>query len=695
MNYSENSDTNEQDDDAAVTRLSTASPQDYIASDNYELSAGDMIGDYEVISLLGVGGMGYVYEARHQVLHKVYAIKTIRAELLTETIWRRMQIEAQAIARMNHPNIVGIHNFGMHEGRPFYVMDLLRGTSLAEKLKSQGPLSVTEALPIFREVATGLNYAHKKGIIHRDIKPGNIILLKKADSTGAKVKIVDFGIAKLAGTSDPNNQNLTSMGEIFGSPLYMSPEQCLAERTDARSDAYALGCTMFEALTGQPPFRGNNQVQTMMLHQGAPIPSLAEKSKKKTQFPEALELVLTKMLAKKPMERYQNLAAVVEDLDKITASLELPEENDQSNQLKRNVAVAVVAIALCTIVVGILAFLAVGGSSNIPALTRLFVGQQDFSTSKVESKINEETATKVKYEKEDKDRLVGPICKYEKRNQKLVKVFTFPKTVFGTIYNEASEKDAWLASGTKEYAADDELLFASHGHMMTHPENFKAFRNGDFWGIRLRYLGEGKPAKSDSFFPTPEATMCDLRGALLQMAHLDKLSNLSLAHCSQLTDKDIVLLNQFPKLTHLDLTNTNANGNEVAKLPFLKHLKNLDFSTCPHITPVLRALAGSKSMLWLKINSVSGGHLTKEDIRNIATMPNLKILELDDNAITNDDIEILSSLPKLTKLSAQNGTVDENAIKSFKKMKAIEEVTVKNKHWTVVCEKKLKAALKR
>ena len=182
------------DNEDEPTRLSLDSQQSFPNAARDELEAGDLVDDYEILGLLGTGGMGYVYEARHRVLNKVYALKTIKADRLNETIWRRLQVEAQAIARMNHPNIVGIHNFGMHEGRPFYAMDLLKGTSLAEKLK-KGPLPLEQALQIFIEVCCGLNYAHKKGIIHRDIKPGNIILLQSADASGAKVKIVDFGIA--------------------------------------------------------------------------------------------------------------------------------------------------------------------------------------------------------------------------------------------------------------------------------------------------------------------------------------------------------------------------------------------------------------------------------------------------------------------------------------------------------------------
>ncbi len=693
MNDLEDSDEDKKQDrnqPEDLTRPSIGSQQPFADSEQYELHPGDMVGDYEILNLLGTGGMGFVYEARHRVLNKVYALKTIRADRMNETIWRRLQVEAQAIARMSHPNIVGIHNFGMHEGRPFYAMDLLEGTSLTEKLK-KGPLPLEQALQIFIEVCCGLNYAHKKGIIHRDIKPGNIILLQSADASGAKVKIVDFGIAKLAGTSDPNNQNLTSIGEIFGSPLYMSPEQCLAERTDARSDVYSVGCTLFETLTGQPPFRGNNQMQTMMLHQGQPAPTLAEKAPK-ILFPEALEQVVAKMLAKKPMERYQHLAAVAEDLERINA-LATSKENVETNQIKRNLALAVVAIASCTLVVSSFAFLAISGTTTIPALTRLFVGKKDLSTSKVESKVNEQTATIIKVEKAPQNRLTGPVCSYVHRNNKLIKVFNFPNLQFGIITPNDDMRKGWLARGHIECPAETKLTFTAKDKMMSHPENFKAFRNGDFSSIELRYLAEGKPPKSDAMFALPEASMADISGALKQMAHLDKLPSLSLAHCTQTTDEDIALLNQFPHLTDLELINTNAKGGELAKLTYLKNLRNLDFTACRQISPLLRALAGSKNMVCLKANELSDGPLSKEDISNIATLPNLEKLEINSDGVNNEAIEILARLPKLKDLSANMGTVDKQALKSLKKMKALKSADVKNRHWTSLDEAELRRTL--
>ncbi|MBA4074118.1 MAG: hypothetical protein C0508_03690, partial [Cyanobacteria bacterium PR.023] len=305
------------------TRLSTGQGQTdsvakpYISDD--KLKPGDIIGDnYVIIELLGVGGMGYVYKVRHLILEKIYAMKTISGEQISEIAWRRLQVEAQAIARINHPNIVGIHNLGIHQGKiPYYVMDYLKGKNLAEILKQKRYLSLEQSLPLFIEICNGLGFAHKKGIVHRDIKPGNIVILDEPDFTGGRVKIVDFGIAKLAGTIDPDNQKLTTIGEVFGSPLYMSPEQCEGKRIDARSDIYSLGCTFFEILTGQVPFHGENPVATMLMHSQIEPPSLYEASG--LDFPESMEHLVATMLAKAPMNRYPNLERVGDDLQNILA----------------------------------------------------------------------------------------------------------------------------------------------------------------------------------------------------------------------------------------------------------------------------------------------------------------------------------------------------------------------------------------
>lgn len=291
---------------------------------DYSFKPGDIVGgNYRIINFIGKGAMGKVYRAQHEMMPREYALKTLNENQVTEESWRRFQVEAQSIARMSHPNVVVIYNLGIHNGfLPYYVMDLLNGESLFDRLNRVEVLTLQEAIPIFTQVCDGLGYAHKKGIVHRDIKPDNIFLLKEPEPSGVSVKIVDFGIAKLSDAKDPKNQQLTKVGEVFGTPFYMSPEQCMGLRVDGRSDIYSLGCALFETLTGTPPFRGINSMETMMMHQND-VPPTLEKASHGTKFPESAEFLITKALAKEPMDRYQSMEQLKQDLHKILEGKDL------------------------------------------------------------------------------------------------------------------------------------------------------------------------------------------------------------------------------------------------------------------------------------------------------------------------------------------------------------------------------------
>lgn len=279
--------------------------------------AGDVIGgSYEIIEQLGRGAMGMVFKARHTTMGTVYALKLMAAEQLTDVGVRRFQNEAQAIAKLNHPNVIRIYNFGLHLGQlPFYVMDLLQGENLLDKVIEYGPVPVPHCMPIFIEACAGLGYAHRKGILHRDVKPANLVLLDAPDVQGARVKVVDFGIVKFA-EEVANAQKLTAMGDVCGSPTYMSPEQAAGAKVDPRSDIYSLGVSLYECLTGNLPFRGRNPMETMMMHHTTPAPSLKANGQGRV-FPDTLEYVVAKTLQKEPMDRYQTMDALAQDLKNV------------------------------------------------------------------------------------------------------------------------------------------------------------------------------------------------------------------------------------------------------------------------------------------------------------------------------------------------------------------------------------------
>ncbi len=289
-----------------------------------DFQPGQILGDrYEVICPIGLGGMGHVYRVRQILVNKELALKTIDRSSMSETAFRRFQQEARTAFSLNHQNVIRVTDFGLLEDQtPFLVMELVNGENLSERIKRAGTLSWKEAIPIFVQVCFGLAHAHESGVVHRDIKPSNIMLLDGIPlGAEGSVKIVDFGIAKCKSHEGGEIQALTRTGEIFGSPLYMSPEQCNGLAVDHRSDIYSLGCVLFEALTGTPPFIGDNALSTMMKHLGEPAPTLKEASLG-NDFPPAIEEIVATMLAKSPNERYQNTANIAYDLGALKNSSE-------------------------------------------------------------------------------------------------------------------------------------------------------------------------------------------------------------------------------------------------------------------------------------------------------------------------------------------------------------------------------------
>ncbi len=245
---------------------------------------------YKVISLVGEGGMGAVYKVKHLLLNKEMALKTFRTANLGEAAWQRFQREAQSIAKLTHPNIVQVFDFGISEQNfPYYTMELLVGESLAERLQRSARLSIADALTVFKLVADGMAHAHRLGIVHRDIKPANIFI-EKDKGLGAP-RIVDFGLAKLAASQTVDDQSLTKAGLVFGSPLYMSPEQSLGKDTDQRTDIYSFGCSLFEALTGRPPFLAGSALLTISMHQNSSPPHLVQ-SAVDFKFPDRLVAIV-------------------------------------------------------------------------------------------------------------------------------------------------------------------------------------------------------------------------------------------------------------------------------------------------------------------------------------------------------------------------------------------------------------------
>ena len=255
---------------------------------------------YKIVKLLGSGGICTVYQADHLHLNKTMALKLLHTHLASNPkSIQRFKREARAASQLAHPNLVEVHDFGVStDGQAYLVMDFLEGRSLDDYLEERDSLPWQEAVPLFLQVLEGLNHAHMRGVIHRDLKPANIMLVPK--DSDFVVKIVDFGLAKI---TDVNTQKLTQTGEVFGSPLCMSPEQCRGEAADERSDIYSIGCIMYDCLAGTPPFVGESIMETLNMQLSEPPPSMPEEF----NVPLWLEEIVGKALQKDVARRQQSV----------------------------------------------------------------------------------------------------------------------------------------------------------------------------------------------------------------------------------------------------------------------------------------------------------------------------------------------------------------------------------------------------
>jgi tRNA A-37 threonylcarbamoyl transferase component Bud32 len=274
---------------------------------------GAFLGNYMIMEKLGEGGMGVVLKARHRRMDRVVALKVLHlAATKSPATVKRFQQEAQAAARLSHPNLVAAYDADEANGAHFLVMEFVEGTPLSDLLDKQGPLPIRDAVNYIAQACRGLAYAHAEGIIHRDIKPSNLFL----DKTGV-IKIMDMGLARVdapqAGPADATAaENLTAFGQLMGTFDYMAPEQAEdARKADHRSDIYSVGCTLFRLLTGRPPYYAETPVHKIIAHRDHAVPSLVEARKGCTK---ELNAVFNLMVAKKADDRYQSMNDLLTDL---------------------------------------------------------------------------------------------------------------------------------------------------------------------------------------------------------------------------------------------------------------------------------------------------------------------------------------------------------------------------------------------
>lgn len=324
-----------QDDAKATVLVNMPS----VGNPSRDLNPGVMFGkNYQIIELVGKGGMSAVYKAYDRMLKRNVAVKVLAYKRkLDKKARARFVQEGIALSKLDHPNLIKVYEFGdADSAEPFLVMDFLEGVPLSEVMAPKKALPAFRAVSIVKQCVDALRHAHNKGVVHRDLKPSNVMLVEDPDTKTETAKIIDFGIAKV---DEADSQRLTETGEVFGSPLYMSPEQCRGERLDERSDMYSLGCMFYELLTGKAPFVGVDFADTVGMHFNEDPKPLAQ-ARPDLGCAEELDLVINKLMAKSRKDRYQTMGDVSEDLQPIFDKLKIAYRESKAKEEAENAALS-------------------------------------------------------------------------------------------------------------------------------------------------------------------------------------------------------------------------------------------------------------------------------------------------------------------------------------------------------------------
>lgn len=267
---------------------------------------------YEIIKVIGGGASGNVYKAKHKMMNVTVAVKVLAPQLCTQTeLVKRFEREARAAGLLSHNNLLVVHDLGLtEESQPYMVMEYLNGFSLSQLLDKNGKLAVPDCIEIISQICRGMAKAHEEGLVHRDLKPGNVMLVAEGEQSFT-AKIVDFGLAKLLRPEE--QENLTLSGAMIGTPSYMSPEQCRSESTDHRADIYSIGCILYEMLTGRKPFESSNVIEIYIKHtqEAPPLLVLADVD---DQTLASLQSIIHRCMEKDKESRYQSANELLHNL---------------------------------------------------------------------------------------------------------------------------------------------------------------------------------------------------------------------------------------------------------------------------------------------------------------------------------------------------------------------------------------------
>lgn len=668
---------------------------------------------YMLKELIGRGGMGSVFRAEHLVLKKEYALKLLTSGTLQNEQWQRFSLEARAIAKFNHPAIIKIHNMGLDsDGVPYYVMDLLPGTTLFDYCKEDSVISVAEIIDVFKQIASGLSYAHGLRLVHRDIKPSNIMLSRTKN--GFDVKIVDFGIVKLLSDSSLNSQVQTKAGQVIGSVLYMSPEQGLGQSCDQRSDIYSLGCTLYQVIAKHPPFEGKSAVETILMHQSQPAPTL-NATWLDAKFLPGLNHLVSKMLEKNPKQRYQSMSEVIHDLERIeqgkaigtgvantasyaTDNIENSAAAGQSSEIRSNHGgdsldwfvetnkssrsfaykrrvilgggATLLSVALAYNVVSCSIKLCLtdekGSQKQVGENFPLKPGEQKrlvpspFSRASIIADPNDEKALSVL---EQVVSIKGKLVRTDPAEQIVI---NFPKERIGYFdYFSRDKQHVWRKAQNDCIVPSDRSirLIVSPDALVAffHPRVYSKIDPSLFNSLKV----SGKPDETEFFFPEDYLPKCSTQ-ALRIIEIASDWKQLRVLEVDGINFSSLDDLSCFDKFEHLRLLRlrhiSNLPGRSLAKRRIFDSLKELQLISSSPIDDFFTNISSRSKLEKIVLDNIT---LSEATLADLAKLSHLKCLMISNVKLSDGEIKSIAKLKQIAYLRIVGTTISAQQMARF------------------------------
>lgn len=603
-------------------------------------------GRYEFITVIGAGGAGVIYKAKQKPLGRPVAIKMIHSHLVNVTALKRFLQEAKTISTMHHPNIISVHDFGVSEdNQPYMVMDYVEGTTLSDYIKKEGALEPEFAVNLAMQICDGLSHAHSHSVLHRDLKPNNVMLVPLAAGE-YHLRVLDFGLAKLF-AEDEQADHLTKTGETVGTPAYMAPEQVMGKKLSPRSDIYSLGCLLYHCLTGFVPFGGATKMETMLKQLNDQPPPFSEYD---IDVSERLEELVMQILSKDPAGRPESMSQVKERLKALmsyhsSGNVSVLSRKEKKKEPPKIEPKKIALIAVPLVVVSAAGLFTYFYSQQKPA-TVVDASTQVKVSEPTKPETKPETKTKVKVPDQDPSAQAAVQTTAQTQAQSQAPVEQEPE------YKKNFDDRVFLG----KFEGQDNI------HELSSDGN-------DIQNQSLYYVAKLKDLKKLDL--NKSKSINDSGLSYLKNMHLMSL----LLGSTDVTNDGLASIATLKSLKNLDLSNTKVTANGLLQLAPLRNLQMLNL----HQTKLGNSnLDGLKSLNNLDMLILGQSGVGDSALSALTSMKMLKTLYLNNTSITNAGLVSLGNLENLQKLDLTGTKIDKQGLKLLAKLPNLKDLKLKN-----------------